>query len=999
VWLKARFELAAGSAAEALRYCRLAIDLKPDSELSERIAATRSRAHLGLGEYDEALSVVVHAENFHPEAQAEALAYRGLGLTLLERKGEALEALKRGYKCATELGSQRLSALVGTSLATAQWRSGDHEGAAQSYKEAMEAARQVGDSGMLASTQINLAGLMKERGDLASSIEFLEGALDAARRAGRATSSQQALLNLANTDLYLGRLERARTQIAQLGDPAELLPALRAQYYGLRAELLARSGEVETALDQYSLCENAWRELGRLSDAGEAALEAVLVAADVPKRADRSSATFIPTLDSLSARLKRGQEFFGQESALLALAQARVAYFSGEAEQAETDAARAFQLATEGGHREWAWRASSLRALILESAGKRSRAARARREAVEILEDIGAHLPPDLRAVYWSEARRRSLRAMTVGEGGEVPLRSGSPDLSRTNYDFSATGTELVSRLSMTPLERRLARVLAINSDLAGEVDLSRLATKIIGHACELLSAERGYLLLGTSADSLQVCASRGGQGSGHEEFSRSIAAEVLRDGAPLVSVDAGRDQRLQAFESVHLSQVSAVACVPVMSPQSVPIGALYVETRNGVRPGFGDEVPTLQAFSDQAAIAIENSRLIAELREKTEALEQRNRHLKDARARLKEILGKRTARLREVKKELNETKSRLSSHASYAGMVGASDAMRRIYSLIERIKDTDVPVLITGESGTGKEIAARAIYEGSARQKGKLLAVNCGAIPESILESELFGHVKGAFTSADRDRKGLFREADGGVLFLDEVGETPLKMQASLLRALQEGKVRPVGGGAESSVDVRVIFATNRDLKKAVAEGHFREDLLYRIQVIEIALPPLRKRKEDIPLLCEHFLSTFSLRFDQAKKSLSRPALARLLDYPFPGNIRQLENILLNAWILSDEDIIEAEDLQLPQEGSVDEAPPQPSTRSRSSSTSSHARGASFSRKSEKKGTLSEHQRGERREIVEALEATGWNRLKAAAVMNMPRRTFYRRLREYNIQ
>src|SRR5690606_20585665 len=337
-------------------------------------------------------------------------------------------------------------------------------------------------------------------------------------------------------------------------------------------------------------------------------------------------------------------------------------------------------------------------------------------------------------------------------------------DTAHSRESLSATGTDVISRMTSTPLERRLARVLAINSDLAGEIDLERLATKIVGHACEFLSAERGYLLLGTNPDQLQVIASRGEQGEDHKQFSRSIAAEVLELGKPLVSVDAGRDQRLLAFESVHLSLVSAVACVLVLSPQGSPIGALYVETRSGARPGFGEEIPTLQAFADQAAIALQNSRLLAELREKTAALEERNQHLKEARARLKELLGKRTARLREVKRELHTTRSQLTSHASYGGMVGASSAMRKIYALIERIKDTDVPVLITGESGTGKEVAARAIHEGSARGRRPMLAVNCGAIPETILESELFGHTRGAFTGADRDRKGLFREADGGV-------------------------------------------------------------------------------------------------------------------------------------------------------------------------------------------------------------------------------------------
>ncbi len=993
-WLKARLELAAGSPGDSLRCCDEALELEPDAVLLERIHATRSRAKLGLGDYAGALKDLELLEAWRPNARAEGLAYRGLAYSLLGKPAEAMTTLEAGLEAARESGSLLLQALVGSSLATAFWRDGRHEEAAHAYEEAIDAARDAGDSGMLASVQINLAGLMKHTGDLALSIQLLESAVDAARRAGRMTSLQQALLNLTNSDLYLGRLERARGQLERLGDPANLPPALRAQTHGLRAELLVRLGETEDALVEFDKCEKDWSELGRKPDAAEAALEAVLAAASPTTGA---AGRFVPTEEGLRALLSRGREHLGgKETPLLLLAEARVAYFSGEEELAEKFAHKARKLAEEGSFREWAWRAAALEAVLFEAAGKRTRAQRANQDAVEILEDIGARLPQDLREVYWSEERRRALRGRleTHQAASVVPRRPHEPP--RGGDYITGTGTDAISRMTETPLEKRLARVLAINSDLAGEVSLERLSTKIVAHACEFLSAERGYLLLGSSAESLEVIAARGGQGEEHKEFSRSIASEVLSLGKPLVSVDAGRDQRLQAFESVHLSLVSAVACVPVLSPQGTPIGALYVETRTGARPGFGDEVPTLQAFADQAAIALENARLLAELRKKTEELEERNKHLKEARARLKEILGKRTARLREVKKELDTTRSQLASHASYGGMVGASDSMRKIYSLIERVKDTDVPVLITGESGTGKEVAARAIHQGSARGNGKMLAVNCGAIPVQLVESELFGHTRGAFTGADRDRKGLFREADGGVLFLDEIGETPLKMQASLLRVLQEGLVRPVGGAAEIPVDVRVIFATNRDLTAAVEAGTFREDLFYRIQVVQIPLPPLRDRREDIPLLIDHFLQRFSVRFGQEKKTLSREALSLIMEHPMPGNIRQLENCLLNAWVMAEDEVIEAEDIELPA------APHMGSTRAPSEPSSPH-RAAPVHKTThattKKRGTLSEHQRSERRRIVEALEATGWNRLKAATILKMPRRTFYRRLREYNIQ
>ncbi len=996
LWLWARYELAAGSAAQALKFATQALQVVGDEALKERIGATAARAHLGLGDYQKALSLLKNTEHWQIEARAEGLAYQGLAFTFLGQNVEALESLKKGLQEARKADNLRILALVGSSLATAQLRAGDLRAAEDSYRGAMAAAQQGGDSGMLASAQINLAGLLKERGDVAGSIEQLESAVDAARRAGRTSSVLQALLNLTNLDLYLGRCERARMQIARVESEGKLPATSQAQLYGLRGELFARSGDIESALSQLELCAQAWEELGRNNDASEALLESILIAADISEKKERSSSDYMPSLETLQEFFDRGQRLLGgEENALLFLARARIAHWGGEESLAESSAQKARALAEKSGKREWAWRAAALEADLLCKAGLQIKSERARSVAVEILEEIGARLPHDLREVYWSEPRRRKLRRRE---------NIKQPSLMGKGEEFiSLSGTDAISRLSMTPLERRLARVLAINSDLAGEVDLERLGTKIVAHACELLSAERGYLLLGTSAEELIVCASRGGQGEEHRAFSRSLAGEVLSTRKPLVSIDAGRDKRLLAYESVHLSQVSAVACVPVLSPKGAAVGALYIETRSGARPRFGDEITTLQAFADQAAIALENSRLISQLQEKTRILEERNRHLKEARASLKELLGKRTTRLREVRAELRSTKNQLASHASYGGMVGTSALMRKVYSLIERVKDTNVSVLITGESGTGKEVAARAIYEGSLREKGKMLAVNCGAIPESILESELFGHVRGAFTGADRDRKGLFREAEGGVLLLDEIGETPLKMQASLLRVLQEKKVRPVGGKEEIPIDVRVIFATNKDLKKAVATGEFREDLLYRIQVVELALPALRDRQEDIPLLCDHFIQRFSLRFGQEKKSISREALAQLVQYSYPGNIRQLENILLNAWIFSDQDFINEADLSLPSVQENSNKRPTPPSANLAFEKTKRSKGAPSPSVSEmdnrKRGTLSEHQKGERSRMVEALEETGWNRAKAATLLGMARRTFYRRLRDYKIQ
>jgi transcriptional regulator with PAS, ATPase and Fis domain len=319
---------------------------------------------------------------------------------------------------------------------------------------------------------------------------------------------------------------------------------------------------------------------------------------------------------------------------------------------------------------------------------------------------------------------------------------------------------------------------------------------------------------------------------------------------------------------------------------------------------------------------------------------------------------------------------------------------MRKLYALIERVRDTDVPILVTGESGTGKEMVARAVHIAGPRAKQPFLGVNCGAIPANLLESELFGHVRGAFTGAERDRKGLFREAENGSILLDEIGEMPQKMQAGLLRVLQERTVRPVGGAKEEPCSARVIAATNRELSQMVAEGTFREDLFYRLHVIELKIPPLRERAEDIPALIDHFLTLFSARHKRDRKTIERAAVRRLQSFEWPGNVRQLEHVLLNAWLLSESNEITTEDLDLPTTHIRAVAP----TAASASATSAEPRASASATSTVRARTQEEYRDAEKEKILAALTRCSWNRVQAAKLIGLPRRTFYRRLKEYGI-
>jgi transcriptional regulator with GAF, ATPase, and Fis domain len=547
----------------------------------------------------------------------------------------------------------------------------------------------------------------------------------------------------------------------------------------------------------------------------------------------------------------------------------------------------------------------------------------------------------------------------------------------------ATSGRTLVTSMGTPmPAEDRLTRIFEITRDLAREHDLDRLLQRVTDHAVGLLGAERGLVVIVNDEGDVVAHTVRGSKGeASHQNFSRSVAERVIREGEPVVATSARDDERLAEAVSVHQLMIQSIACVPIRGapPAGKTIGALYLETR--LRPGvrFREELPTLAAFADQAAIAIEGARLLDELRRRSEELERANTELAAARDKLAERLDARTEQLASARRDLKQARAELRGHFGYAGLVGTSAAMRKVYALIDRIKDTDVPILVTGESGTGKEVIAKAIHAAGPRSKSPFLGVNCGAIPANLLESELFGHVRGAFTGADRDRKGLFREADDGTLLLDEIGEMPLKMQSGLLRVLQEKTVRPVGGIKEESSNARVVAATNRDLSQMVADGSFREDLFYRLHVIELRVPPLRERTEDIPALIDHFLTLFAARHKRERKTVGRAALRRLQAYEWPGNVRQLEHVLLNAWLLSEDDEVSAEDLDLPT-SSTRSVIPEP------------ARSAPRPR------TEDEHKDDEKEKILSALTRCNWNRVQAAKLIGIPRRTFYRRLKDYGI-
>jgi transcriptional regulator with GAF, ATPase, and Fis domain len=809
----------------------------------------------------------------------------------------------------------------------------------------------------------------------------------------------QALLNLANLDLYLGRWARARGSIEQLvARRGDLSPAAQAQLSGLDAEHAARTGDVGRAADLYEQAAAAWDKQGRSHDAAESRLEGLLLRA---REAGSAAAAAALGQELEAVRAGMGEAGLGEHAALAELVRGAIAHACGDEDAARRGLDAAIELARKAGRREHAWQALDARARLAAAQGGVATARRDTEAALAMLEETAAKLPRDLREVFWDDPRRRSLRqahTKTIAAQSPHPTMTGpaTPLLaSRTAPTAGSTSIFSGPRLA----EDRLARILEITRELASEHDVPRLLERVTAHAVALLAADRGMVVLVGDKGELEAHAARVRTGGDepHARFSRSVADKVVRTGEPVVTVSARDDARLASAVSVHQLAIQSIACVPIRGapPLGRTIGALYLETR--ARPGlrFEQELPTLFAFADQAAIAIENARLLAENRARADALAVSNAELATARDEVSRLLGKRTEQLAEARRDLKQARAELRSHFGYAGLVGTSAAMRRLYALIDRIKDTDVPVLITGESGTGKEVVAKAVHQAGPRAKRPFLGVNCGAIPANLLESELFGSIKGAFTGADRDRRGLFQESEGGTILLDEIGEMPHKMQPGLLRVLQEKTVRPVGGNREEPVDVRVIAATNRDLSAMVAEGSFREDLYYRLHVVELHVPPLRERVEDIPPLIDHFLSLYAARYHRDRKTLARDALRKMCAYPWPGNVRQLEHVLMSAWLMSDRSEIPAEDIELPSPvgGTRPATGPAPAAPEARNGRPSSAPGAPV-----RAGTQAEFKAAERERIVGALTACNWNRVAAAKMLGLPRRTFYRRLKEFEI-
>ena len=497
-----------------------------------------------------------------------------------------------------------------------------------------------------------------------------------------------------------------------------------------------------------------------------------------------------------------------------------------------------------------------------------------------------------------------------VDEVSKKPTRAG--ETQRLGEDIGEQGLETMH--GGLKREHSSLRVYAqITHALVQETDLSALLRQIVDAAVQLVGGERGFLLLDTqrlkkNPREWKVRVARAFDQSDipipASRLSMGIAERVVETGRPLLSVDAGRDDRFSGMASVEDLKLRSVMCLPIGTDEEVE-GLLYVDNRLQKGAFTEDDLDLAELLSDQATIAIKNARLVSELRERNERLVQSTEQIRSLNDQLGMKVRDRDHELSVVRRELDRERGRY----DYGSIVGASDEMKRVFHELDRIVETELPVLIHGESGTGKELIARAIHFNGARRDRPFVAENCAALPDTLLESVLFGHTRGAFTGADRAKKGLIEQATTGTLFLDEIGDMSTEMQKKLLRVLQEGEVRPLGSNQTTKVDVRLLAASHQDLEELVKAGKFREDLFYRINVLTLRLPPLRERREDIPLLAEALIGRAAREANRQALHLPHEVQAALAAYDWPGNVRELENEMRRVLLLSD-DVVRLENL-----------------------------------------------------------------------------------------
>ena len=917
---------------------------RPDANDDQQgaVAERLARALSQQGQHEQAAEVARDALSQHGNASIRARLHEALGVACLYLGDRA--AASRALTEAERLNAPddiRAQFRCLSYRAMLDFRDGNPTDAATRYASALRLADQHGLADLYVNAALNLGSVSHQLGDLGPALATYERGIELCRALGKQSTRASLMFNVANLYTEIGAFERAEgwlraaEELTRAADLGSLHPYL----VRLRGELAdAHHNDIPLAEARFKESRDGFREAGSRREVAELSLE--LARLHLHSGHLDSCAAFLDDADRQLAGLA-ADDVVAQARGLRAQLWLRSSRGNEALPLLESALAhaerRTLRLLLAELHHDMADLYTALDASEL--------AHRHRDLAVATDQRVATSLPVALRDTFFGHPKRRRRESARSVQALNTPPVAAAQQPTTARFDLSG----------FLEVNRR------INSSLSVEQVLSHAMDAAIA----LTGAERGFLLLRDDNSEVDVEVARNVDrehlGKAHAKFSRSIADEVIHTGEPLLTVDAGNDSRFADQKSVHSMKLKSVVCVPIRSPRGI-LGALYLDNRFARARFRQEDVDVLVAFSDQVAIAITNARLHAQL-------EQRTRELEAERKRVERLAQGQAIEIDRLKDALDTQQHALELRHDYSSLVARSGAMRGVLRTLDRVTDSHLSVLIQGESGTGKEVVARALHFNGPRRKQPFVSINCGALPEPLLESELFGHVRGAFTGADRDRPGLFLTARGGTLFLDEIAEMSAGMQVKLLRVLQEHEVRPVGSSRTERIDVRVLGATNRPLLDEVQAGRFREDLYYRIAVVEVTLPPLRERVEDIAELSSALLKRLSESSRRGMPKLSPDALQAIQGYPWPGNVRELENALSRALVMSAGGVIASQDLALATRG----------RRQRASSRRSF-------------------EAQEAANLLASLQAHRWNVSAVSRQLGIPRNTLYRKLKRYNL-
>jgi len=630
-------------------------------------------------------------------------------------------------------------------------------------------------------------------------------------------------------------------------------------------------------------------------------------------------------LDPILATVRKKRMAWHTTWALMLRGQGRHA--AGRSEEAEADLMEAIQIAQKNADRPNFWKASYWLGRVFEQRLQYERALGSYRVAALTVNELAMDIEDDrYREPFLAQSEVREVLARHERVRNEVGKKA--------RHDIaSMSRSEKISR-------RMLNALNAIGQKLTSILDLNDLLESLLDLSIENVRAERGMVFLRDEATGeMQLACARGMDRESLEgvaSFSRSVIRQVA-EGHTLLKVDVGTDPALSAFKSLVIHEIKSILCVP-MRNLGKTVGVIYLDTRKAAQMFTDKERTFVESFASQAAIAIENARQFGSMRAENDQLR-------------KDVKGR----------------------SRFEHLIGATSAMHKLRETISGVLPSDCNVLIVGESGTGKELVAKAIHYNGPRQKKKFVAIDCGTLPEHLLEAELFGFVRGAFTGAEKNRVGLIEEACGGTLFLDEITNTSLALQARFLRVLQEHEIRRLGENTPRQVDIRVLGATNADIATLMKEGKFRTDLYYRLNVVTIEVPPLRERREDIPLLVDNFLRKY-VRASGKPRTLRHGVVEALGRYDWPGNVRELENVLERLLVLTPGEVIAADDLP------------------------EMIRSAAGLARTNGNGDANGHKTGEQLMIEETLRRFAGDKAKAARFIGWNRQKLYRKMKDYSI-